>query len=312
MKDSTVRACGEVAAGAQGAKRDDMAAPPTLAICAILRDERRYLLEWIAYHQLLGVSRFLLFDNQSADGSQLVLAELKRLGLLDAVRVEGRGPPVQPTAYLAGAQFLAGKVDFVAFIDLDEFLVAAPDLPSQLADTPADVGAIGVCQTVFGSNAQARYASDLVISRFTARAQDERAEHRWVKIIARPEAVAAFTSSHSVTLTQGWQAMTDGGPFVAAAYPGQANRICHARIRLHHYMLKSREEFSWKRQRGALSDADGRVRFTEAYFSERDPGSNAVMDLAAASRAEAVRQRMRALFARFSPEARAALADLAL
>ncbi len=77
-------------------------------------------------------------------------------------------------------------------------------------------------------------------------------------------------------------------------------------------MLKSREEYGWKQQRGGLSDADGRVRFTDAYFSERDPGSNAVTDLAAASHAEAVRQRMRALFARFSPEARAALADVGM
>jgi hypothetical protein len=289
-----------------------MAAPPTLAVCAILRDERRYILEWIAYHQLLGVSRFVLFDNQSADGGELVLAELKRLGLVDAVRIEGRGPHVQPRAYLAGAQFLAGKADFVAFIDLDEFLVAAPDLPSQLAGAPADVGAIGICQTVFGSNGQARYAPDLVISRFTARAADARAEHSWVKIIARPEGVGAFTSSHSVAMTQGRQVMTDGGAFVAAAHPGQASRICHARIRLHHYMLKSREEYGWKQQRGALSDADGRMRFTDAYFNARDPGSSAVTDLAAASHAEAVRQRMRAIFAQFGAEARGVVGDVGM
>lgn len=289
-----------------------MAAPPTLAICAILRDERRYLLEWIAYHQLLGVGRFLMFDNQSADGSEIVLAQLKRLGLVDTARIEGRGPHVQPAAYLAGAKFFAGKVDFVAFIDLDEFLVAAPDLPSQLAHIAADVGAIGVCQTVFGSNGHMRYAPDLVISRFTARAQDARDEHRWVKTIARPQWIGAFTSSHSVTLTRGRQAMTDGGPFVAAGHPGEASRICHARIRLHHYMLKSREEYGWKQARGDLSDAGGQQRFTDAYFDNRDPGSNTVEDQAAAARAEAVGRRMCALLAQFSPQARAALADTAL
>ncbi len=287
------------------------ASPPKIAVCAILRDERRYLMEWIAYHRLLGVGRFLLFDNESADGSEVILGELKRLGLADVAPIPGRGPHVQPTAYLAGARFLAGKADFVAFIDIDEFLVAEPDLPSALADTPADVGAIGVCQMVFGANGRALYEPDLVISRFTARAEVACGEHRWVKIVARPECVGAFTSSHSVELARGRQVMTDGGPFVAASHAGEANRICHARIRLHHYMLKSREEFGWKQLRGDLTDVGDQRRFTEAYFSGREPGSSAVRDLAAAARAEAVRREMRRLIDAFRPEARAAAADCA-
>lgn len=279
--------------------------PPKVAVCAILRDERRYLLEWVAYHQLIGVGSFLIFDNESADGSEILLAELKRLGVIDTVRAAGRGGPVQMAAYLAGARFLTGKADFVAFIDLDEFLVAEPNLPAALADTPADVGAIAVCQRVFGANGRERYEPEMVISRFTARAEDARSEHRWIKTIARPQCVAEFTSCHSVALTDGRYAMTDGGDHFTAAHPGEASRICHERIWLNHYMLKSREEFGWKQQRGAFSDTADHTRFSEAYFAARDPNSNAVADVSAAARAEAVRRRIKRLVESFAGEARA-------
>ncbi len=79
---------------------------------------------------------------------------------------------MQPAAYLAVTKFLAGKADFVAFIDLDKFLVAAPDLPSQVADTPAEVGAIGCLPDGLRLQRAGALRAHLVISRFTARAQE--------------------------------------------------------------------------------------------------------------------------------------------
>lgn len=217
-------------------------------MCAILRDERRYILEWIAYHQLLGVSEFLIFDNESSDGSELLLAELHERGIVQVVRRPGRGVNVQLDAFLEGARLLSLRSDFVAFLDLDEFLVTdAQDIGSLLSETPPDVGAIAICQMVFGSNGRVEYEPDLVISRFTARAVDDRAEHKWVKTIARPEFVQRFTSPHSPALWNGRYVMMDLQSFVTAgAHSGEANRIYHGKIHYNHYMLKSWEEFKDK------------------------------------------------------------------
>ena len=45
-----------------------------LSACAIFRDEAAYLAEWIAFHRLVGVEHFFLYDNGSADHPEAVLA----------------------------------------------------------------------------------------------------------------------------------------------------------------------------------------------------------------------------------------------
>lgn len=40
----------------------------SVTACAVIRNERRYVEEWLAYHRLLGVTKFILFDNDSSDG----------------------------------------------------------------------------------------------------------------------------------------------------------------------------------------------------------------------------------------------------
>ena len=34
-----------------------------IAVCAIFKDEAPYLLEWIAFHKMVGVDLFVLYDN---------------------------------------------------------------------------------------------------------------------------------------------------------------------------------------------------------------------------------------------------------
>ena len=47
---------------------------PYLAACTIYRDAASYLAEWIEFHRLVGVERFFLYDNGSADDHREVLA----------------------------------------------------------------------------------------------------------------------------------------------------------------------------------------------------------------------------------------------
>src|SRR3954453_4443413 len=41
--------------------------PIGLAVCAIFRDQARYLAEWVSFHRIQGVERFYLYDNRSTD-----------------------------------------------------------------------------------------------------------------------------------------------------------------------------------------------------------------------------------------------------
>jgi hypothetical protein len=50
-----------------------------ISVCAIFKDEAPYLLEWLAFHTVIGMDLFVLYDNGSGDGG----GELIRRSRLD-------------------------------------------------------------------------------------------------------------------------------------------------------------------------------------------------------------------------------------
>jgi len=43
---------------------------PGVTLVAICRNERRFLIEWVAYHRLIGFERIIIYDNETNDGSE--------------------------------------------------------------------------------------------------------------------------------------------------------------------------------------------------------------------------------------------------
>ena len=56
-----------------------------LAICAIVKDEAPYLVEWIEHHTLIGFDSILLYNDGSADDTQCVLDAYARQGVVTRV-----------------------------------------------------------------------------------------------------------------------------------------------------------------------------------------------------------------------------------
>jgi hypothetical protein len=99
---------------------------PKLAICAIVKDEARYIEEWLAFHFLQGVSQVLIFDNENTDGTRDILKCVARHLPISVVNWPGQDYyQVQMEAYRDGAMRLTGQADWVAFIDIDEFLFSS-------------------------------------------------------------------------------------------------------------------------------------------------------------------------------------------
>jgi hypothetical protein len=254
---------------------------PTIGICAIIKDEGCYLKEWLSFHALMGVSAFVLYDNDSTDAPDEIVS---RLGHFPPVTLK-RWPnqllwrETQRRAYLDGADHFANRVSFVAFIDADEFLFSpfGDSLPAVLARHSDSIGAIAVCQSVFGSSSEISYDPRPVIARFTRRAADDHIEHKWFKSIARPERIADFDSSHSVILRDGMYVYSEGSTLTRSeVYPGMAERSIRGPLVLNHYILKSLEEFKHKQSRWKGSSLES--RYCESYFRERDSFANAQLD----------------------------------
>ena len=249
-----------------------------LALCAIFKDEALYIEEWVAFHALQGVEVFVLFDNGSTDDTRAILGRIgARCGPLVSVEVVAwpgdAYEAMQLSAYGEGARRLAGRADWVGFVDIDEFLFASAgtSLPEALAAFGPEVGAEAVGHRIFGSSGQTDYNADLVTARFTRCSGPEHPQSKWFKTLARPERVSGFDSAHSALLTSGEYVMADHGPLDRAGagwHPGLAARIGPGEISLNHYMVKSREEFGWKQRRFAGKGLEH--RYNDDYFREHD------------------------------------------
>src|SRR5581483_718057 len=94
-----------------------------VAICAIAKNESRYLGEWIAYHKLIGVDDILVYNHESDDDTGSVLEGFAPHGVS---AVDWSVPPRQKPQWLAyenGLERLRDSADWIAFIDIDEFIV---------------------------------------------------------------------------------------------------------------------------------------------------------------------------------------------
>lgn len=59
--------------------------PANLGVCAIFKNERRYLAEWVIYHWILGFERFFLYDNDSTDKPEEVLTPFISAGIVTLI-----------------------------------------------------------------------------------------------------------------------------------------------------------------------------------------------------------------------------------
>src|SRR5262249_13056981 len=153
------------------------------------KNEGIYLKEWICFHARGGVAKFLLYDNGSSDHTSSEIAALCRWLDIEMIPWKNRLTWIhtQRAAYTDGLRRLESIAEFVAFIDVDEFIYSPEGftLPHVLARFSNEVAAIGVNQLIFGSSGQQHYVDAPVVSRFTRRAPLSHPESKGYKSIVR-------------------------------------------------------------------------------------------------------------------------------
>jgi hypothetical protein len=250
---------------------------PVLAIVAPVREEARYLLEWIGYHRALGVSAFLLADNGGTDITSELLRELDRQNVVKRFDWLNK-KHFQLPYYLQALEFARGFADALFFIDVDEFLRPAGQVSiSDVARTwlkDTTVGGVALNWAIYGSSGRERRDDGLVIERFTRRAPQDFAANKHAKAFVRVKYCAGPTDNpHAMTLNSGRYVNTRGEDVVWDPAHGDGvgltTKVIWDQMRVDHFVLKSREEFEAKRARGRMltimRDGDW-----EAYYSLHD------------------------------------------
>lgn len=272
-------------------------------IAAIIKDEISSLLEWIAYHRIIGVSGFIIADNDSCDGSRQLLGALARLDIVTVLDhpTLGKQKPQLP-AYERILQTCPQDVDALAFIDADEFLVQLnpeQSITNSLSEWFSDpsVGAVALNWANFGSNGELFAEEGLVIERFTQRAPQKFTANHNFKSIVRPSYANQFNNPHHAALRDGRYIDTQGNDLIS--HPKHGNgvsaEVLWNGVRVNHYVVKSLEEFLLgKHLRGSAATAN-RVKH-KAYFKAHDRNDETC--LLAASLAPKVKAEMAALQAK--------------
>ena len=270
-----------------------------LFIAAIVKNELDALLEWIAYHRVLGVNGFIIADNGSNDGTRELLGSLAKLGIVTVIDYPtvGAQKPQLP-AYEKILRTCPRDVDLLAFIDADEFLLPLeqeqliPTLQGWFADD--SVSAVALNWSNFGSNGEIFAEEGLVIERFTKRAPQTFNVNHNFKSIVRPARTERFFNPHYASLRYGRYIDVQGHDLVL--HPKHGNgvsaEVIWNGVRVNHYAVKSLEEFLLgKHLRGSAATVN-RVKH-KAYFKAHDRNDETC--LLAAALAPRVKAEMTAL-----------------
>lgn len=214
-------------------------------IVAMMRNEAPYLLEWIAYHRLIGFGQITIYDNESNDASPRILGPLARAGIINAVYWRDRRAKMD-RAYTHARKRLLPFVEWCLFCDLDEFLVLRPGIALEhLLPKEPDIAGLAICWRVFGSSGLRNRGTDPVMARFLkARARDSRV----VKTMARLSDLPAM-SVHLPRAINGRVTDLDGRT-LEHVHGNSIEWQTDCLARLHHYQNRSWEEFVCKRARG--------------------------------------------------------------
>ncbi|RDS82094.1 glycosyltransferase [Dyella monticola] len=250
-----------------------------LAICAIFKDEAAYLREWVEFHQLMGVERFYLYNNNSSDRYLDALQMHIESGAV--VLHEWPQPYAQLQAYDHCLKTHGSEADWIAFLDADEFLFSpkARLLPDVLADY-ADHPGVGVNWVMFGSGGHTHKPKGGVLENFLRRGEFDagvqyghlrlpdgsyRSENSHIKSIVQPSKVARCTNPHYMLYANDARAVDENGHALEGPF---TEKVSVQHLRINHYWSKSEEECRYKFAKG-MADGKGTRDWNEFLLHEK-------------------------------------------
>ena len=156
--------------------------PKGVAVCAIVRNENRYLREWIEWHKGLGVEKFFIYDNGHGndENPRDVIGDDPQVVIIDWRDRDGN---TQCEAYDECYREHGSEFDWMGFIDLDEFVQSEMPLPDVLSTLQADV--VAFSWRMMTDNGLVHYDDRPVQERFTQPAEDLKPESQFVKSFVR-------------------------------------------------------------------------------------------------------------------------------
>lgn len=251
----------------------------TYTLVATAKNEGPYLLEWVAFHRMIGFDNILIFQNDSDDGTHEVLRILDDLGVVKYRYNRAAPGRHQVKAYKRAArQPEFQSSDWVIALDLDEFLqihVGQGHLDDLFAALPP-VDEVLLNWRRFGHGDQFEITDELVPGRFTRAEPSERVAKHLTPykalfrpaLFERPGVHRPFGPKAKVRTCNGSGLVEPD--FVRyrfrATDPGQRKLA-----QINHYIVRDAASFVLKSQRGSAHQANrdiGRKYWTRRNYND--------------------------------------------
>lgn len=246
-----------------------------ISIGAIFKNECPFIIEWIAYHLLLGIEDIYIADNVSTDGSSELLYYLDKAGVITRIDYATQeNIPPQLGAYRKILSMI-DKNRWIAFIDADEFIVPGNYEDGLHLITPLlnddTNGAISLNWAVYGSSNSILPDDGLVIERFTKRAVEEHPVNKHYKSIVRVgDVISAGPTPHAFRIKPEKKFIMPNG-VIQKDISGIGEEIDWSIIRLNHYVIKSKAEFlNKKASRGRATTLKDGLSRNMGFFVGHD------------------------------------------
>ena len=217
-----------------------------IIICAILKDETPYLVEWVEHHLQIGIEHFVLYDNNSIIPAKQTLETYIRKGVVEVIDCDITNTP-QIKAYMHCLYNMHNHTRWIAFIDLDEFIILKKheDI-SRFLEYYQNYAGVCLNWVIYTANNHITMPMGPVMQNYTELLPYDFPANKHVKSIVQPRYVALIDSPHFARYIHGHRAVNEKYTFVPGPFSEHSTEIAQ----INHYQTKSFEEWLDKVKRG--------------------------------------------------------------
>lgn len=228
-----------------------------LSLCMCVKDEAKYIQEWLEYYLIQGVDHFYIYNNNGTDNTQGVIQKYIDKGLVSWITYPG--PDKQIEIYNNAVQNFKWETRWLGFVDIDEFIVPLKHATlSEAMKDYEDYSQLRIHWILYGSSGHKEETRGLVIERFT---KHQEGINGYTKAILNPRA-CLYANVHAGLV------LGKSVDEYKRIYEEDKTPVTADILRVNHYVIKSWEEYMRKKQRGRADLTCGVL--TDKFFTDHD------------------------------------------
>ena len=244
-----------------------------LTLIAVIRDQEHYVKEWLAFHRIVGVERFVIILHRCTDATEKCIRKLPFVDDIHVHQVNDMGnPSIQMGAYHWAVRNYGHASKWLLFVDSDEFFFGTTEdhLPSIL-ERYEEHGGLAAHWLNFGHSNQTLRPEGLSIEAFTKRMGGTGWINRVIKCAVRTDRLLAIVSPHrQLTVRPIVREYFD--PLDASDFSTNKPATWDI-VRCNHYHTRSMEDWVGRCKRGSCNTVyDSREIYDVDRFLKRGGG----------------------------------------